>query len=149
MVIFFEDINGAALSKLLACICDGRNKLLPHLSPKLGHRVLINADDIPAEMASGSKCNIAVRIRNASTITWPAWDKSGLTLGNRWLDQAGAVIKWIDSRVPLPRQAALSTDHWPLLTGLVQLSVDVVEERNCWFNLPQNAPFCAQVEITN
>jgi hypothetical protein len=59
------------------------------------------------EMASGSKCNIAVRIRNTSTITWPAWDKSGLTLGNRWLDQAGAVIKWIDGRVPLPRLAPM------------------------------------------
>jgi acyl-coenzyme A synthetase/AMP-(fatty) acid ligase/acyl carrier protein len=152
---FFEDINSAALSKLLALHMQRAEQTSPTLIPKLGHRVLINADDIPAEMTSGSKCNIAFRIRNTSTITWPAWNKSGLTLGNRWLDQAGAVIKWIDGRVPLPRLAPNAEAQLclpitaPLLTGLVQLSVDVVEEGNCWFNLPQNAPLRAQVEITD
>jgi acyl-coenzyme A synthetase/AMP-(fatty) acid ligase/acyl carrier protein len=151
--LFFEGTNVAALSKILASHMRSAERVPPTLIPTLAHRVLIKADDIPGRMISGRTLNIAVRIRNASTIIWPAWDKSGLALGNRWLDQAGAVIKWIDGRVPLPElapnaEARLSLPITaPSLTGLVQLSVDVVEEGNTWFNLPKTAPLRAQVEI--
>jgi acyl-coenzyme A synthetase/AMP-(fatty) acid ligase/acyl carrier protein len=150
---FFEDANVGSLSKIIALHTRKAEQASPTLIPKLAHRALINADEVPAYMVSGSKFDIAVRIRNASAVAWPAWDKSGLMLGNRWIDKFGAVIAWVDGRVPLPEISPgaevllLLPITAPPVIGTVQLSVDVVEEGNCWFNLPQNAPLRVHIEI--
>jgi acyl-CoA synthetase (AMP-forming)/AMP-acid ligase II/acyl carrier protein len=150
---FFEDANVGSLSEIITLHIRKATQASPTLIPELAHRALINADKVPACMVSGSKFDIPVRIRNASTIAWPAGDKSGLMLGNRWMDKFGAVIAWIDGRVPLPEISPgaevllLLPITAPPVMGTVQLSVDVVEEGNCWFNLPQNAPLRVHIEI--
>ena len=125
----------------------------PRLIPTLARHVLLHADNIPDQMVSGSRRHIAVSVRNTSPIAWPACNKSGLTLGNRWLDESARVIEWIDGRVPLPelKSGAEARLRLPItaprLTGAMQLILDVVEEGNSWFNLPQDAPLRARVEI--
>ena len=152
---FFEEANVGSLSEIITLHTRKAEQASPTLIPKLAHRALINADEVPAYMVSGSKFDIAVRIRNASTVAWPAWAKSGLMLGNRWIDKFGAVIAGVDGRVPLPEispgaevQLLLPITAPPVI-GTVQLSVDVVEEGNCWFNLPQNAPLRVHIEISH
>ena len=83
-------------------------------------------------------------IENLSTLTWPAAEASNLYLANRWLDETGNVIIWVDGRVPLPKlpprtPVALSLPITaPLIAGDVQLIIDVVEEGDTWFYLPQD-----------
>jgi acyl-CoA synthetase (AMP-forming)/AMP-acid ligase II/acyl carrier protein len=151
----FDDGYVDAWSKILALHMQNAERSWPRLIPKLAQSVVIHGANIPDCMVSGGRRNIAVKIQNTGTITWPAWKKSGLALGNRWLDESGKVIAWIDGRVPLPElpggaEARLRLPITaPRFTGAVQLCVDVVEEGNSWFNSAQNAPLRARLEIRN
>ena len=94
-------------------------------------------------------------IENLSTLTWPAAEASNLYLANRWLDEAGNVIIWVDGRVPLPKlpprtPVALSLPITaPLIAGDVQLIIDVVEEGDTWFYLPQTTPLPGRVKVVS
>ncbi len=52
--------------------------------------------------AAGENVLLAVNVRNGGSETWPSTDKSGITLGNHWLDIDGNTVKWKDGCVPLP-----------------------------------------------
>lgn len=148
----FDDDNVAVLAQILASHMQKAERSLPRLVPKLAHRVHLIAE-LPNTMIAGDRRRISVRVRNASNFVWPEWKKSGLALGNRWHDEAGQAVVPIDGRMPLPELAAGAEARLrlsitaPQMTGAMQLSLDVVEEGNSWFNLPRNAPLRARVEI--
>jgi hypothetical protein len=149
----FEDDTIDAVAAALAQRMRTAEALPPRQIPKLAQQAEFFADDIPVRMIPGERRTITVQIRNASTVTWPAGETSGLMLGNRWLDEAGAVIEWIDGRVPLPElapdaQVRLSLPITaPRLQGNVQLIVDVVEEGVTWFDPTLTSCLRAQVII--
>ena len=141
-------------SKALADHMKTAEITLPDLLPDLARRFSMHSDKIPEYMVSGARHDIAVSLKNESGITWPAWEKSGLALGNRWLDQAGQICVWIDGRVAIPElppgtEVLLSLSVTaPTQPGALHLIVDVVEEGNHWFHDAQNALIKAGVNVT-
>jgi acyl-CoA synthetase (AMP-forming)/AMP-acid ligase II/acyl carrier protein len=128
---------------------------LPGRLPRSAHRALLNAAAVPDLLLAGERRTISVVIENLSTLTWPAAEASNLYLANRWLDEAGNVIIWVDGRVPLPKlpprtPVALSLPITaPLIAGDVQLIIDVVEEGDTWFYLPQTTPLPGRVKVVS
>ena len=126
---------------------------LPDRLPRSAHRALLNAAAIPDLLTAGERRTISVVIENLSTLTWPAAEVSNLYLANRWLDETGNVIIWVDGRVPLPKlpprtPVALSLPITaPSVAGDVQLIIDVVEEGDSWFYLPQETPLPGRVKV--
>ncbi|MBN8966031.1 MAG: AMP-binding protein [Rhizobiales bacterium] len=121
--------------------------------PAAARQVEIEAADLPSRMSARGRQTCEMRVRNVSPVTWPAWSQSGLALGNRWLDEAGHVIGWIDGRTALP-ELAPGEDAWlqlpiaaPQVGGTVELCIDVVEEGVSWFNQATQAPLRTMVEI--
>jgi hypothetical protein len=121
--------------------------------PRLMPKAAFGADGIPQMMIEGQCANIRVNVRNASKVIWPATHRSGLMIGNRWVDDAGHIIIMIDGRAPISElapgeEARLSlpivAPHRP---GLVQLVLDVVEEGNTWFHSAEDAPLRVLVKI--
>ena len=104
---------------------------------------------------AGEMRTISVVIENLSALTWPAAEASNLYLANRWLDEAGNVIIWVDGRVPLPElpprtPVALSLPITaPLVASDMQLIIDVVEEGDTWFYLPQTPPLPGRVKVVS
>jgi acyl carrier protein len=128
---------------------------LPGRLPRSAHRALLDASDVPDLLAVGERRAISVVIENLSALTWPAAEQSNLYLANRWLDESGNVIIWVDGRVPLPElpphtPVALSLPiAAPSVAGNVQLVIDVVEEGDAWFYLPQKTPLPRRVKVVS
>jgi hypothetical protein len=149
----FEDANVAALGKILSAHMRQAEQAPPRLMPKAAFGADLSADGIPQMMIEGQCANIRVNVRNASKVIWPATHRSGLMIGNRWVDDAGHIIIMIDGRAPISElapgeEACLSlpivAPHRP---GLVQLVLDVVEEGNTWFHPAGDAPLRVPVKI--
>jgi hypothetical protein len=141
-------------SKALADHMNTAETSLPDLLPDFARRLSMHADKIPEYIVSGARHDISVTLKNESSITWPAWEKSGLALGNRWLDEGGQVCVWIDGRVAVPElppgaEVRLSLPVTaPNQLGAMHLIVDVVEEGNRWFHDAQNGLIRAGVNVT-
>jgi acyl-CoA synthetase (AMP-forming)/AMP-acid ligase II/acyl carrier protein len=126
---------------------------LPARLPRSAHRALLRVADIPENLLVGAQCTISVELENLSAVTWPASEQSNLYLANRWLDEAGNVLTWLDGRMRLPelpprgRLCVPLTVTAPSIPGKMQLVVDVVEEGNTWLFLPQRTPLPARVKV--
>lgn len=128
---------------------------LPDRLPRSAHRALLSAVGVPDLLIAGETRTISVVIENLSALTWPAAEASNLYLANRWLDEAGNVIIWVDGRVPLPElpprtPVALSLPITaPSVASDMQLIIDVVEEGDTWFYLPQTPPLPGRVKVVS
>jgi hypothetical protein len=60
----------------------------------------------PAPMRPGEPVRLVVRVHNASPSPWPAGERSGVALVNRWLDAKRQPVVWLDGRTPLPAAVA-------------------------------------------
>jgi hypothetical protein len=99
--------------------------------------------NLPEIMRAGEKYSIRVMLKNDSKVVWPGRQQTWqyqLTVGNRWLTEAGAKITDVDGRAPLfedlqPTEAA----ELPLIVtapskpGNYILQLDVVQEGVAWF----------------
>jgi thioesterase domain-containing protein len=91
-------------------------------------------------VGAGKKVRIPVKVSNVSAEIWPCTDKSGITLGNHWLNESGEVLQWLDGRATLDRDlvpgAAIEFTlpvTAPKTPGHYLLEFDLVEEGIAWF----------------
>ena len=99
--------------------------------------------NMPEVMRAGEKYSIRVVLRNDSKVVWPGRQQTWqyqLTVGNRWLTEAGAKISDIDGRAALFQDLAPSetveiplTVTAPNAAGNYILQLDAIQEGVAWF----------------
>lgn len=137
----FDDGNVQALSSVLKDHMQAALLAPPNLMPRSAYARTIEVDSPPEVMRAGEIREIDVVVRNTSPVAWDCGVRSGLMLGNRWIDATGAIVAYVDGRSALPElepgQAALVrlTITAPEAVGKrLQLCIDLVEEGNVWFD---------------
>lgn len=119
--------------------------LQPQPLPDSALRASITPIDPPARLAAGSKAAMRVRVKNVGGSTWPCiWDSKGrynVTIGNRWLDEAGGIAVPDDGRIGLPRDLKPGDEAEMPLTvtapgapGRYTLAIDAIQEAHIWFH---------------
>jgi amino acid adenylation domain-containing protein len=106
-------------------------------------------------LQTGETRSFAVTVRNISSVTWLATEKSGIFLANHWLDENGEIVRWLDSKVSLdrdlPPNASIDleiTVNAPKETGQYLLELDLVEEGVTWFKQKGSDTAVLQVMVT-
>jgi len=99
--------------------------------------------NMPEVMRAGEKYSIRVVLRNDSKVVWPGRQQTWqyqLTVGNRWLTEAGAKISDVDGRAALFQDLAPSetveiplTVTAPNAAGHYILQLDAIQEGVAWF----------------
>jgi SAM-dependent methyltransferase len=106
-----------------------------------GCRAELELIDAPSALAAGERVAIRVRVRNASSQSWPSREAGFLiTVGNHWRTRFGRMLVRDDGRSPLPRdvepgdvvELELEVTA-PATTGRRTLEVDLVQEGVAWF----------------
>ena len=103
----------------------------------------LSVANMPEVMRAGEKYSIRVMLRNDSKVVWPGRQQTWqyqLTVGNRWLTEAGAKISDIDGRAALFQDLAPSetveiplTVTAPNAVGSYILQLDAIQEGVAWF----------------
>lgn len=152
----FDDSNVQALSAVLVKGMQAALLAPPNLMPRFGYAGSIMVDTPPTVMSPGEICEIEVTVRNTSPVAWDSGGRSGLMLGNRWTDAAGAVLVHVDGRSPLPGLTPGQAAHVrlavtaPAAAGKqLHLLIDIVEEGNGWFAARGTRPFEGVVTIAS
>ncbi|MGB3404756.1 MAG: amino acid adenylation domain-containing protein [Microcoleaceae cyanobacterium] len=104
---------------------------------------------------AGEIISVVVTVKNISSVTWLATEKSSIFLANHWLDQEQKIIQWLDGRVEFPQdlqpgeviELCLSVTA-PIELGLYHLELDLVEEGVTWFKDRKSETMTIQVEVT-
>ena len=111
--------------------------------PDLAFKAKLSVANMPPVMRAGQKYALRVSLRNDSKVIWPGrqptWQFQ-LTIGNRWLTQAGAKVTDVDGRVALFQDLAPSETVELLLNvtapneaGTYILQLDTIQEGVAWF----------------
>jgi hypothetical protein len=150
---FFDEGNVEILAATLGRHLREAASRVPRLLPMLARRAELAANDLPVRMRMGERRWVDVRVRNSSPVAWDAWERSGLALGNYWMDPAGAIVERVDGRAALPAlgpggevRVRLSVTA-PAVAGTLLLIIDVVEEGNTWFDLERASALRSTVTI--
>jgi SAM-dependent methyltransferase len=108
---------------------------------------------IPAQVPAGRVFQLAVRVRNDGTATWPG-QPDVLRLANHWLDSRGGAVQYDSGREPVPVAVAPGetvdlTLHVPVPTapGAHVLEIDLVHEGIAWFGQKGSSTLRADVEV--
>jgi acyl-CoA synthetase (AMP-forming)/AMP-acid ligase II/thioesterase domain-containing protein/SAM-dependent methyltransferase/acyl carrier protein len=150
---FFDEPNISALAQTLARHLDGAASASLQVLPHLAYKARLEAKALPSRMAPGERRLIEVEVENASPVAWNGWERSGLMLGNYWVDETGAVIAWLDGRLPLPALVPGATLRLtlaitaPLMVGTARLIIDLVEEGGTWFEPSRNGVLQSNVAL--
>ncbi len=104
-----------------------------------GYQAEIKAPDFLSTKTE-EKIAFPLTIKNISPETWEKTEKSGIRIGNHWLDTAGNIVKWSDGRVNLEQdlesQQEIKSElevTAPEKDGKYILEIDIVEEGITWF----------------
>jgi SAM-dependent methyltransferase len=105
--------------------------------PEGTHRADVELLSAPRRVGPGEVVEIRARVRNQSTVTWPAGGST--RVGNHWLRRGRTAIV-DDGRVDLPRDLEPAGEvevallvRAPLRPGRWTVDVDVIEEGVTWF----------------
>ncbi len=97
--------------------------------------------DIPAQFAPGQQVALAVRVRNAGNVAWPADGYTPVRVGYHWLDATGKEAVGPELHSQLPRHvepgAEVVTEakvQAPAMAGRYTLRLDLVQESFSWFS---------------
>lgn len=112
---------------------------------------------LPTTMKAGEYATVRVKVRNASQGVWAAKKilngPNQVTLGNKWLDESGAIVVNDDERAPLPsdlppgRELELELRlRAPAVPGKYFLMLDLVQEQVSWFYEQGSTP--VEVAVT-
>jgi hypothetical protein len=109
----------------------------------MAFRARLSVVIMPEIMRAGEKYSIRVMLRNESLVFWPGRQQTWqyqLTVGNRWLTEAGAKISDLDGRAALFQDLAPSetveiplTVTAPNAAGNYILQLDAIQEGVAWF----------------
>ncbi|HLE63038.1 MAG TPA: hypothetical protein VI750_07860, partial [Pyrinomonadaceae bacterium] len=111
----------------------------------------------PTTIKAGEYTIVRVKIRNASRTAWAAKKIANganqVTLGNKWLNESGAIVVNDDGRTPLPRDVTPGDElelelrvRAPTAPGTYFLMLDLVQEQVSWFYEQGSTP--VEVAIT-
>lgn len=133
---------------------------IPKVAPlnDSGFKASINAINPPATIAAGQQATIQVKLKNNSTVTWPALgDADGkyqVKLGNHWLDQNSKPVVIDDGRTPLSADLQPGAEiELPLIVtapakpGDYILQLDIVQESVAWSQDKGNTTFKVKVTV--
>ncbi|HJZ83212.1 MAG TPA: NBR1-Ig-like domain-containing protein, partial [Pyrinomonadaceae bacterium] len=109
----------------------------------LAFKARLAVANAPSVMRAGQKYEIRVSLRNDSKVVWPGrqptWQFQ-LTVGNRWLTEAGANVTNMDGRAALFQDLPpTETVELPLTVtapnepGTYVLQLDMIQEGVAWF----------------
>ncbi len=109
----------------------------------MAFKATLSVANMPEVMRAGQKYSIRAILRNDSPVTWPGrqptWQFQ-LTVGNRWLTEAGAKVADVDGRAALfqdlkPTESVeiLLTVTAPNAAGNYILQLDAIQEGVAWF----------------
>lgn len=118
----------------------------------------INAVNPPATISAGQQATIQVKLKNNSTVAWPAvGDPDGkyqVKLGNHWLDQNSKPVVIDDGRTPLSSDLQPGAEiELPLIItapskpGDYILQLDIVQEAVAWSQDKSNTTFKVKVTV--
>lgn len=109
----------------------------------LAFKAKLSVVNMPDVMRAGQKYSIRVMLRNDSKVVWPGQQSTWqyqLTVGNRWLTEAGVKVNDVDGRAALFQDLAPSeTVEIPLsvtapnAAGIYLLQFDAIQEGVAWF----------------
>jgi hypothetical protein len=108
-------------------------------------------------MRAGQKYVVRVTLKNESAVTWPgrqlAWQYQ-ITVGDRWLNEKGATINELDSRVALdddlpPGEVAVLSlpITAPPASGNYILQFDAIQEGVAWFSEKGSAAVNLRIKV--
>jgi SAM-dependent methyltransferase len=126
--------------------------------PEVAYRAHITVVGGPIRVPASSAATLTARVRNASTVVWPAFvsddGQHQIKLGNHWLDGAEQVVRYDDVRTQLPRDLKPGeeidlplTVNAPELPGQYTLELDMVQEGVAWFQAKGSASASLRVEV--
>jgi hypothetical protein len=112
--------------------------------PADGFKATLSLAAPPKELKAGQKTTLQVKVRNASTVTWPARERSAggnqVHLGNHWLDTDNKMLQLDDGRGTLPDDLGPGAEVTlpleitaPAKPGSYVLELDMVQEGVSWF----------------
>lgn len=100
--------------------------------------------------------NLSIQIRNISTNPWPAYDISGIYIGNHWLNSRGDVIEFLDGRTKLTSLVEpgsiidlILAVKAPAKSGRWLLEIDLVQEGVTWFKEQGSKTLLVNVNVEN
>lgn len=107
---------------------------------------------VPTEATRDSTLQFVVRVKNASTRTWP---KNGqVKVGLYWLDEGNKRVESLEGRGVMPKDVDPGTSavvrarvRTPQQPGQYRLVVDLVEEHVLWFSAKGSKPLRVNVRI--
>ncbi len=118
--------------------------------PDRAFKAQIALPDPPTKLRAGQKETIAVKVKNASDVSW--WARGGeindradnkfyIAIGDRWLDKDGKLLTEMDGRLGISKDLKPGEEvELPLLItapkepGNYILEVDLVQEQVAWFS---------------
>ncbi len=136
----FDAPHVARTATALAEACASALARSPLQLPAEGRRASVTLASPPTHMAAGQTLTIEVAVSNGSAYAWYETERSGLMLGNYWVDSSGQMLQPTDGRSLLPRIAPGETVtlrltvRAPHRAGHLSLAVDLVEEGSAWFD---------------
>jgi hypothetical protein len=112
--------------------------------PPTGFKVVFESHSVPKEMKVGEQTNAEVRIRNASSITWPSKPnekkKFEVQFSYHWLTSKGEMVTFDGLRTALPHDLKPGTSvalrpaiQAPPRAGSYLLELTLVQEGKAWF----------------
>ncbi|HEY9204693.1 MAG TPA: methyltransferase domain-containing protein [Candidatus Methanoperedens sp.] len=112
--------------------------------PNNAFKAHITLSSSPAIIEASSRINLLIKVKNDSSITWPALGmtdgKYQIRLGNHWLDEKGNVVINDDARASLTKNIEPSDEvklslliTAPHIPGFYILELDMVQEMVSWF----------------
>ena len=128
--------------------------------PGIAYRAKLECGLHTPIMLAGWPSFARVKVTNLSKQTWLPAARSGLHLGQRWLDAEGKVVGDPGPSAPLskvvpPGKSVTFTLKIPASTtiGMHTLEIDMVDEGICWFSEKQSKqpsqPLRLQLKITS
>jgi len=103
---------------------------------------------------SGERFSLDIRVKNKGPVRWPGYKKSGLSLGNHWLNQNEEVVSFLDGWVPLSEDLPPGSETEltlymiaPAKPGRHILEIDLAEQGQLWFKSKGNPTARLPVEV--
>src|SRR5436309_5125286 len=126
--------------------------------PNEGFKAVITVANPPATMKPGETQTLRVKIKNASSVAWPARGQSDakyfIKLGDRWFDAEDKAVKKDDGRAALPDDVAPGTEielplkiTAPATAGDYVMEVDMVQELVAWFRDKGSEPLKLKIKL--
>jgi len=102
------------------------------------------------------RITFGVTVMNTSPVTWQSTRKSGIMLGNHWIDRKGRVVRWLDGIAHLSQDLPPGDESelelqvtLPAKRGRYSLQLDMVEQGVTWFSTKGSTVASIDVRVSS